>query len=92
MKIVINRCFGGFGISESCARALGVDEDFFDEDDLRTNEQFIAMVEEDSDFASDDDAELEVVEIPDNATDWELTEYDGMEEIICVVDGKIHHI
>lgn len=92
MKIVINRCFGGFGISESCARALGVDEYFYNENELRTNERFIAMVEEDSDFASGKAAELEVVEIPDNATDWDLTEYDGAEGIIYVVDGKIYYI
>lgn len=34
---------------------------------------------------------LEVVEIPEEATDWEIDEYDGQESITYVVDGKIYH-
>lgn len=50
------------------------------------------MVERDAEAASGRCAVLMVVEIPDNATDWELDEYDGLESIIYVADGKIHHI
>ena len=92
MKIDINRCYGGFGISDACARALGLDENDKHEDILRGNTQLIAMVEQDSSFASDKYAKLEVVEIPNTATDWELSEYDGYEHIIAVIDGKIVHL
>ena len=39
-----------------------------------------------------DFAKLEVVEIPDNTTDYEFDEEDGYESIIYVVDGKIHYL
>ena len=29
--------------------------------------------------------------IPDNATDWDIEDYDGNETLIYVVDGKIHY-
>lgn len=89
MKYVINRCFGGFGISEECVKKLGL-RDRWSVD--RTDERLIKMVEEDSRAVSGPYSKLAVVEIPEEATDWELTEYDGVEDIIAVVDGKIIHI
>lgn len=91
MKIVINRCFGGFGLSDACEKALGLGDDY-DCDDIRTDERLIALVEKDSAFASYEYAKLVVVEIPDNATDYEINEYDGLESVIAVVDGKIVHL
>lgn len=89
MKYVINCCYGGFGLSEEARKALGIN---YDEGVDRSNPQLVAMVEENSKAVSGDYAYLTIVEIPDNATDWELLEYDGFEEIIAVVDGKIVHI
>jgi len=34
---------------------------------------------------------VQVVEIPDTTTDWEINNYDGMESVIYVVDGLLHH-
>jgi redox-sensitive bicupin YhaK (pirin superfamily) len=34
---------------------------------------------------------LRLVEIPDTMTDWEKNDYDGIETITYVVDGKIYH-
>lgn len=31
-----------------------------------------------------------VIELPDNTTDYMVTEYDGWESIIYVVDGKLY--
>jgi hypothetical protein len=33
--------------------------------------------------------DLVVVEIPDNATDWNIEEYDGLETVIYVLNGRI---
>ncbi len=90
MKVVVNRCFGGFGISEEAKKILDTDFDWLIE---RTDEKLIALIEgKGSEFCSGYCAELEVVEIPSEATDWEISEYDGMEEIICVVGGKLKHL
>lgn len=89
MKIIINTCFGGFGVREDIEKKLGLDK--INENEIRTNPELIAMIEagEDVDGYC---AELEVVEIPDNATDYHLGEYDGMESIIYVLDGKLHWV
>ena len=89
MKIVVNKSFGGFDISDEAARKLGLSNGYHIIS--RFNNRLIKMVEEDADKTSGQSAKLRVVEIPDNATDWELNDYDGQETIIYVVDGRIHH-
>ena len=51
-----------------------------------------ADVEADAEAVNGICAKLKVVEIPEEATDWEINEYDGLESITYVVDGKLHHI
>ena len=87
MKFVINACFGGFGIKKSIAKKYGFDR----YDESRTNQKLIELIESGVD-CDDDCSRLMVVTIPDNATDYELDDYDGSESIIYVVDGKIHHL
>jgi hypothetical protein len=83
MKLVLNKDYGGFGYGvadeyEDFVRELNGD---------RANPELVAFVESHPDECGD----LEVVEISDTATDWEIDEYDGWESVIYVVDGKIHH-
>ena len=85
MKLVLNRDYGGFGYGVADEY-----EDFvrgFSDEEDRARPEIIAFVESHPDERGD----LEVVEIPDTATDWEIAEYDGWESVIYVVDGKIHH-
>ena len=88
MKMIINTCFGGFGVREDIEKKLGLDT-LYDEDEIRTNPELIAMIEAGEDV-NGHCAKLEVVEIPDAATDYYLDEYDGAESIIYVLDGKLH--
>lgn len=90
MKVVINDCFGGFSISESARQFLRLKSAYSEVE--RTDPLLIGLVEADAKRASGAWADLKVVEIPDTATDWEITEYDGLESVIYVVDGKIHHL
>ncbi len=90
MKIVVNRCYGGFSVSVACAKELGIDK--WDASDYRTDERLIKMVEEDADGASGYCSKLRVVEIPDDKTDYEVNEYDGYESITYVVDGVLYHV
>jgi hypothetical protein len=133
MKIVINRCFGGYGLShEAIMRYLDLkgitvypeqgegiwkfwtywlvkpegrfevkeneefyamsmeerqahnqkysDETFGDRDISRNDPVLIQVIEELSDAANGEHAELAIVEIPDDV-EWEISEYDGSEHV-----------
>ena len=82
MKLVINGDFGGFGYGVTSELKALVKK----YEDERTAPELIALVEE----CPDDCGDLEVVEIPDEATDYLINEYDGSETVYYVVDGKIH--
>lgn len=90
MKLVVNKCFGGFSLSDEAAKELGVNDVYSIIN--RCDEHLIEMVEENADRVSGSCSKLRVVEIPDEATDWELNDYDGRETITYVVDGRLHHV
>ena len=90
MVLVINSCYGGFDLPrEFC--------EMYDRDDTwvydieRDDPKLVSYVRENGGRVKFGYSELECVTIPDNATDWEMDEYDGYETITYVVDGKIHH-
>ncbi len=91
MKIVINKCFGGFEVSKEALKELGVDY-WGEDEDARMDSRLVALVEKDPEKASGWCSKLAVVEIPDEATDYHLDEYDGFEDIIYVLDGKLHWV
>lgn len=93
MKFVLNKCYGGFGLSDWALWKLYIDPHNIDWDDFpaRDDPELVSLVEQYPNKVSGDCAELQVVEIPDNTTDWEMDEYDGFESITYVVDGKIYH-
>jgi hypothetical protein len=82
MKLVINGTYGGYGFGVADEFEALVEK----YEDERTALELIAFVEE----HPDDCGDLEVVEIPDEATDYLINEYDGAETVYYVVDGKIH--
>lgn len=77
-RIVINDCYGGFGLSDAAHAELQVTpaEGYnISRDDAR----LIACIEKlGSEAASAPYAELKIVEIPDGVS-WEIKEYDGNE-------------
>lgn len=95
MKVVINACYGGFSVSKEVYERMGKEWDgygyAFDND--RTNPDLIAVIEElGSEKSSGRCAELEIVDIPEDATDWEISNYDGVESVIYVIGGKIRYL
>lgn len=86
MKIVINTCYGGFGLSEAAHKKLteyGLPVNTRDSwfHDRRDHPLLVRVVEElGSKTASGEYGALKVVEIPDG-TDWQIQEYDGSEHI-----------
>lgn len=89
MKIVVNKCYGGFGLSDWAMEQLGIEYSW---DIDRTQPNLISLVENFPKKVNDVFSELSVVEIPDNFTDLEISDYDGFETVTYVVDGKIKHI
>lgn len=94
MKIAVNRCYGGFGLSPLIYAELGIawdgygylrNEDLDIESDnyyaYRQDPRLIAAIEKVGvDKASGELAEIKIVEIPDGV-EWEIDEYGGIETI-----------
>lgn len=89
MKIIYNDCFGGFAIPDEICNKLEL-HTYDDGRAVRTNPTFIEWVEEHNlDYGECNCTELRVADIPEEATDWVITDYDGVETIYYVIDGKI---
>lgn len=94
MKIVLNKCFGGFGVTEPVYKELGLEwdgygcpgnEDFGIEDNndmaYRSDPKLIAAIEKVGIKESSGSlADLQIVDIPDDI-EWHIDEYDGIETV-----------
>lgn len=90
MKLVINKCFGGFSVNDNIVKMLNL-ESRYDLEDDRTNAKLIELIESGADVNTKY-SNLTVVEIPDDATDYMINEYDGFENVLYVLDGKIKRV
>jgi hypothetical protein len=85
IKVVINRCYGGFGLSEEAlawlkATAPELNTDAY-WDIPRDHPALVRCVEElGSERASDKNAKLKVVSF---YVDWDIKDYDGKEHVVC---------
>ena len=75
MKIVINRCYGGFDLSDKAKEMLGIK---YETEIERNDPRLVAVVEELGKKANTWVSSLKIVEIPDDV-DWVIEEYDGLE-------------
>lgn len=94
MKIVINRCYGGFSLSNKVMRHLGFEADdygyvensSFNIDDnnyqaYRTHPALIDAIETIGlEESSGTYSELRIINIPDDM-DWYIEDYDGLESV-----------
>jgi hypothetical protein len=85
IKVVINSCFGGFGLSDAALDEYKVrkditDPDFYYYDIPRDCPVLVAMIEEQGTAVNGGFADLRIVEIPDDV-DWYIEEYDGNEHV-----------
>ena len=86
MKPVINTCYGGFNTPKGFD-ALCSDTDSWDID--RDDPRLVEYCEAHPDELQFGCTHLSVVELPDTATDYYVNEYDGAEEVIYVLIGKL---
>ena len=83
MKIVINKCYGGFGLSD---KALALYNELASSNiqytfDIARNDPILVQVVETLGIeANDRFAKLHIVDIPDDVQ-WQIDEYDGMESV-----------
>ena len=90
MKVIVNACFGGFSLSDFAVNALDLESAY--DSISRTDPRLIELFERyGSERLSGTCADLAIVVIPDAATDWMITDYDGSEDVIYVLDGKLHY-
>lgn len=75
MKIVINRCYGAFDLSEKAKEMLGIE---YETEIERNDPRLVAVVEELGDEANTWCSSLTIAEIPDDV-DWVIEDYDGVE-------------
>ena len=82
MKVVINKCFGGFSVSRKVYEEMGVPWDGYgyDFNNERTNEALIKVVEGLGKDANGSCAKLKIIEVPDGV-EFEIDDYDGMESV-----------
>lgn len=85
MKLVINECYGGFGLSkvaieEYAKRSRKLESEFYDRQIDRDDKFLVSIVEEIGEKANGLCANLTVVEIPDDV-EWQVEEYDGYEHV-----------
>lgn len=88
MIMVLNKKWGGFALPHEFCEQYGFDRyDDINRDDPR----LVEFVQSHDGLYDGDGVRLRLVEIPDTMTDWETNDYDGIETITYVVDGKLHH-
>lgn len=94
MKIAVNKCFGGFSVSEAVYEELGIQWDgygFLDNDSFgiesdnylewRSNPKLIEAIEKiGEDAASGNLSDVRIIDIPDGV-EFEIDEYDGIETV-----------
>jgi len=84
MKIVINKCFGGFVLSKKAYKFMGFEWDGFGfgwmDHEKRCDPELVKCVEVLGKEASGPSSHLAVVDVPDGV-EWEIDEYAGYETI-----------
>jgi len=84
MKVAINTCFGGFGLSKEAYDYLGLEWDNYgykyDNQNERSNIKLIECIEELGEKANGLYANIKIIEIPDNIK-YYIDNYDGKETI-----------
>ena len=87
MKLGISPGYGGFSINEKW-RAENCGENC--KEDCRKCAKLISAIE-DIENVNGNYSRLAVVDFPDEATDYEILDYDGSESLLYVLDGKIRY-
>lgn len=89
MKIVINNAYGGFSMTREMCAAVGLEyPQWAYRVPIRTraDPKLVNVVEK---MIAGGGTELAICVIPDEATDWIITDYDGCETLYYALNGRI---
>lgn len=90
MKVILNKLFGGFELSKEFCEAYPQFDRYREEQD---NQELIKCIEEFGiNKAQGNHALFQIVELPQETTDYYINEYDGYNELIYVVNGQLNFI
>lgn len=87
MKLVLNKTYGAFKMPPEIMDKYGYESPY--DSIARDNPDLIEYVERYG-YDYPRGTCLKVVTISDEATDFEILEYDGVESVVYVVDGKLY--
>lgn len=91
MLFVLNKCYGGWSLSDWAVEQLGVEDNYPLMSEVDVDKLAQLINEYGSAKVSGHSAKLKVIEVPDTCTDYEIDEYDGIERVTYVVDGKLYY-
>lgn len=91
MILVVSRDWCGFSLSQDFCDAYGLGYARYAAKNIKRDDpRLVKWVRDHADNCGRC-GDLACVEIPDNCTDYEITDCDDKELITYVVDGKIYH-
>lgn len=94
VDILLNRCFGAFQLSKEAEEKVNyINKPEYSQckEIWRTDPDIIAIFDSmGSDKFSGSCSKIEKITLPDGITDLMINEYDGVETVIYVLEGKIH--
>jgi len=95
MKVVINDCYGGFGLSDKADSIMDERSPFYKEHGWlfidRSDPILVSVVEELGREADGFASELRIVDIPDGL-EYMIQEYDGMENLLTYVSVSMEEL
>lgn len=86
MKVVLNNAFTEFGVGMGENGKHFLQRPYWHKEE-RIKQDLIEFVENNPYDCGD----LAIATIPDEATDWEIRNHIGFEEVVYVLDGKMHY-
>lgn len=89
MKVVINNNYGGFTMTREMCTAIGLEYpqcEYRVPIRTRADPKLVNVVEK---MIARRDTDLAICVIPDEATDWIITDYDGCETLYYALNGRI---
>lgn len=86
MIILANKTWGGYRNTNEFVEHFGLESEWDEIDfDTRDNPEYVDF------YHTHDRGDIGFCYVPDDATDWDIMEYDGKEWVVYVHNGKLNY-